>query len=46
MPRALIDLMHALHDRWRDAATSDFLLLGIAIAVGGWLVARTTPDQP
>ena len=40
MPRALIDIMHLLYDRWRFATPSDFLTLGVVIIAIGWLTTR------
>jgi hypothetical protein len=40
MPRALVDVMFALYERWRFATPSDFFTIGIAIVAVGWLVAR------
>ena len=44
MPRALIDLMHTLYQRWIFATPADFFTLGVAIVAVGWLVARCGPD--
>ncbi|QDT55975.1 hypothetical protein Pan44_40240 [Caulifigura coniformis] len=44
MPSALIDLMHALYERWRDATPTDFLTLGVAIIAIGWLAARLSAE--
>ena len=40
MPRALIDVMYTLYERWRFATPSDFFTIGIVIVAVGWLAAR------
>lgn len=40
MPRALIDFMHVLYERWRYATPSDFFILGVVIVAVGWLASR------
>ena len=40
MPRALIDVMYLLYERWRFATPSDFFTLGVVIIAVGWLFTR------
>jgi hypothetical protein len=44
MPRALIDLMHQLYERWRFATPSDFFTLGVVIIAVGWLATRRSVE--
>ena len=44
MPRALIDLMYSLYERWRFATPTDFFTLAIVIIAVGWLVTRRSVE--
>lgn len=40
MPRALIEVMYLLYDRWRFATPTDFFTLCVVIIAVGWLFTR------
>jgi hypothetical protein len=40
MPRALIEVMHLLYDRWRFATPTDFFTLCVVIIAVGWIFTR------
>lgn len=44
MPRALIELMHTLYERWRFATPTDFATLAVIIVAVGWLAARPSVE--